>query len=65
MKTSQTRSVLLSAVLALATIGTANAAGCLKGAVGGCLVGRHLAKQHAQQEAAQRQAAMHASVQPH
>ena len=61
----------LAAALALATIGTANAAGCLKGAVlggvarhhavvgavGGCVVGRHLAKKHAQEQAAQHKAA--------
>lgn len=56
--------------------GTAQAAGCLKGAavggvaghyahhhavigaVGGCLVGRHMAKRHAQEVAAQQHAAM-------
>jgi len=62
--------VLAACLISLATLGEANAAGCLKGAavggvaghyaghhaVVGCMVGRHLTKQHAQQQAAQRQA---------
>ncbi|MET1533566.1 hypothetical protein [Burkholderia sola] len=48
-------------VVALATIGSAHAAGCMKGAVvgavGGCIVGHHIAKQHEQEQAAQRKAA--------
>ncbi|MGF6937095.1 outer membrane lipoprotein SlyB [Paraburkholderia sp. UCT70] len=69
------RTALIATTLVFATAGTANAAGCIKGAVvggvaghyaghhavvgavGGCMVGRHLAKQHAQQQAAQSQAA--------
>jgi outer membrane lipoprotein SlyB len=46
MKASRIRFVLLSAALALATIGTANAAGCIKGAVVGGVAG-HYAGHHA------------------
>lgn len=50
-----------AAVVALATIGSAHAAGCMKGAVvgavGGCIVGHHMAKKHAQEQAAQHKAA--------
>jgi hypothetical protein len=66
IKASRIKIALATATLPLATAGTANAAGCLKGAVvggvaghyarhhsvvgavGGCMVGRYLAKQHAQ-----------------
>ena len=50
-----------AAVVALATIGSAHAAGCMKGAVvgavGGCIVGHHMAKKQAQEQAAQHKAA--------
>lgn len=68
MKANPIRIALIGTTLAFATAGTANAAGCLKGAVvggvaghhvvvgavGGCMVGRYLAKQHAQHQAALR-----------
>ncbi|HDR9024110.1 TPA: hypothetical protein QDB09_004707 [Burkholderia vietnamiensis] len=55
-----------AAAVALTTIGSAQAAGCIKGAAvggvaGGCLVGRHMAKKHEQEQAAQRKAAAAAS----
>ncbi|OXJ18672.1 hypothetical protein [Burkholderia sp. HI2500] len=46
-----------AAIVALATIGSAHAAGCMKGAVGGCIVGHHMAKKQAQEQAAQHRAA--------
>lgn len=46
MKSSRIKIVLATATLALATIGTANAAGCLKGAVVGGVAG-HYAGHHA------------------
>jgi outer membrane lipoprotein SlyB len=46
MKMKPIQSVLMSAALALATVGTAQAAGCLKGAVVGGVAG-HYAGHHA------------------
>ncbi len=46
MKTTGTKALLLSALLALSTAGTAHAAGCLKGAVVGGVAG-HYAGHHA------------------
>ena len=75
MKAGYIRVALAAVALTSAMVGTANAAGCLKGAVvggvaghyaghhpvvgavGGCLVGRHMAKKHTEEQATQRQQA--------
>jgi hypothetical protein len=70
MKAGFLRTAVTAMALSAAMAGTANAAGCLKGAVvggvaghyaghhavvgalGGCVVGRHMAKKHAEEQAA-------------